>query len=395
MIEKKILLYWYKKQHPTGDYDTLVADKITLSLLKERYATLKIRTLFITLFLTLFTYFMFIKSELYESHAAVIVKDLTKTLPSADIGFSLLGAGSSSQLQDSMIIDEYLHSLDMLQLIDKKFHIIKHYKSDAIDFVERLSSNATQEEALKFYNTRIVTLYDETSSILHISFAHTNPKIAQEIVYFMIKQVEFTLNEFNKKKAQRELIFIEKEHKANKEKMEHSAQVLEAYQNKHLLLDPKSEATSSTQMIAKLESSLMQKTIELKTKSSYLNVDNYELNTLRSEIKEMKIALNHAKENLSGKGKNKLNSVLFKFEDLKMQLEFDTTIYKTSLVEYETTRLDTLKEAKMLSIISKPNLPDGYTYPNKPKTFITLLLVTLLFYGIFSMLLAIIKDHKE
>ncbi|RUA00706.1 MAG: hypothetical protein DSY88_10440 [Candidatus Poseidoniales archaeon] len=87
--------------------------------------------------------------------------------------------------------------------------------------------------------------------------------------------------------------------------------------------------------------------------------------------------------------------VLLEYEKLKMQLEFDTEVYKNALIQLETTKLDVLKEAKTLSTVSKPNLPDGYTYPNKPKVFITLVIVILLMYGIFSMLGAIIRDHKE
>ena len=98
---------------------------------------------------------------------------------------------------------------------------------------------------------------------------------------------------------------------------------------------------------------------------------------------------------LAGKGETRLNKVLFEYERLKMQLEFDTQVYTNALVQLETIKLDALKEAKTLSVVSKPNLPDGYTYPNKPKVFITLIIVMLLVYGIFSMLSAIIKDHKE
>lgn len=82
-------------------------------------------------------------------------------------------------------------------------------------------------------------------------------------------------------------------------------------------------------------------------------------------------------------------------EDGGSILEFDTEVYKNSLIQLETAKIDALKEAKTLSVVSRPNLPDGYTYPNKPKTFLTLIIVIFLVYGISSMLLSIIKDHKE
>ena len=395
MIKKIVQKYWFKKIDKEGDYQKLLQDRIILSQLNKRYSTLKIRFIFFVLFLSAVTYTLFLKAELYESQTALMVRDLSKSSPSASLGLTLLGAGSSSQLQDSMLVQEYLLSLDMFLLLDKEFHLIKHYKSDRLDFIERLSLNATMEQSLEFYRKRIIVSYDETSAIIHIAYAHTDPKIAQKIVKFMIQKVEFTLNEFNRKKAQKQLVFIEKEHDKNKIKMDNSSALLEKYQNDNLLLDPKAEAASSSTIISGLETTLTQKRIEFQTKSSYLNSDNYELLALKSEIDEISKSLVSAKKSLTGSDKNRLNKILFEYSKLKMQLEFDTEVYKTALIQLETTKLDALKEAKMLSIVNQPNLPDGYTYPNKPKTFLNLVIIMFLMYGIFSMLLAIIKDHKE
>ncbi len=356
---------------------------------------LNAKVIFIVIFTLLTLYFLVIKSVLYESKTVLMVRDLSESSSTASLGLTLLGASSGSQLQDSMVVQEYLLSLDMFLLLDEKFKLINHYKSDKLDFIQRVSSKATIEESLLFYQNRIKIKYDDISALLHISYAHTDPEVSQEIVSYMIKKVEFVINEFNRKKAKKQLLFIQKEHDKNKLKMEKSAAILEKYQNDNLLLDPTAQATSSTAIISGLETTLTQKRIEFKTKSSYLNANNYELLSLKTEIKEIENSLSQAKQSLTGSGKSRLNKIIFEYEKLKMQLEFNTEVYKTSLIHLETTKLDTLKEAKTLSIVSKPNLPDGYTYPNKPKTFITLIVVMLLMYGIFSMLLAIIKDHKE
>ncbi len=395
MVKKTILSYWFKKINPQGNYETLKNDKITYIQLSKKYETFKIRAFFLTVFLLSFIYIMFIKSELYESKAAIMVRDLSQSSPVSSLGLSLLGASSGSQHQDSMVVEEYLNSLDIFLKLDKKFHLIQHYKSDAIDFIQRLPQDVKMEEILEFYHKNLLIEYDEISSILHISFLDTNPKKAQEILNYLISQAEFALNEFNRKKAQKRLKFVELEHKKNKEKMEKASAILEKYQNDHLLLDPKAEASTSISIIAELETSLTQKRIEYKTKSAYLNPDNYELKKLKTEIQEIEKSLAKAKKGLTGNDKNRLNSILFQYEKLKLQFEFAVEVYKTSLVELETTKLDAIKAAKTLSIVSQPNLPDGYTYPNKPKDFITLTMVILLMYGIFSMLLAIIKDHKE
>ncbi|WP_297443777.1 hypothetical protein [Sulfurimonas sp.] len=421
MIKKIIQLYWYEKTDKTQehrtfrksyarftkhgfrgmherlnkDYTKIEKDYIVHSQLSKKYSTFVTRLFFLFIFLSAFTYTMFIESELYESQTTLMVRDLSSTPSASTLGLSLLGVGSSSQLQDSMVVKEYLLSLDMFKTLDKKFALIKHYKSDDLDFISRLSSDATLEDALEFYKKRMLVEYDETSALLHISYLHTDPKKAQEILKFTIKAVDDMLNKFNRKKAKKQLAFVELEYKKSKNAMDMAAKALEAYQDKHLLLNPQSNATSSSEIIAGLQSALTQKKIEYKTKSNYLNKNNYELLALKSEIKEIEASIKNAKEALTGKSKNRLNKILFAYNKLKMQFEFSTEVYKNALIQLETTKLEVLKNSKTLSIVTKPNLPDGYTYPKKLKMFITLLIGILLLYGIFSMLVQIIKDHKE
>lgn len=422
MIKKIIQVSWYEKQYEREekhrtlrknlarlkkhgfkgmrdrlekDYAKLEGNYVAKSRINTKYSTTKVRLFFLVLFLLVTTYYMGIKSELYESTTALMVRSLNQSSPVSSLGLSFLGMGNSSQLQDSMIVEVYLKSLDMYKQVNAKFALTKHYESDAVDFVERLSKNATTEEILKVYNKHLIIFYDEKSGILNISFLHVNPKKAKEIVEFLVARVGYQINEFNRRKAQKQLKFVESEYKKSKVKMDEAAQKVEAYQNKHLLIDPIAAATSKGTIIAELEAQLSQKKLAYATKRRYLNNGNFELVSLKNQIKELKISIKNAKEKLTGNEKGRLNKIVFAYEQLKMQLKFATEVYKNALFQLETTKVEVAKNDKTLSIVSKPNLPDGYTYPDKPRVFITILILTLLLYGIFSMLGSIIKDHKE
>jgi len=422
MIKKLIQLSWYEKEyvkeekHRTirknlvrlrkhglkgmqerldADYLKLESDYVAKSRIKAKYSATKVRLFFLVIFLIVTTYYLGIKSELYESKTAFMVKNMTQSPTASSLGLSLLGMAGSSELQDSMVVEEYLQSLDMYKQVDAKFHLTKHYKSEAIDFIERLPKDATQENILTMYNKHLIIFYDEKSAILHLSFLHVNPKKAQEILKFLVKRVDYQINEFNKLRAKKELKFVQSEYKKAKIKMDEAAQNLEAYQNKHSLIDPTAEATSKSGIIAELEAQLSQKKLEYATKKRYLNNNNFELISLKNQIKEIKISIENAKKRLTGNKKGRLNKVVFAYEQLKMQMQFATEVYKNALLQLETTKIEVAKNDKTLTIVSKPNLPDGYAYPNKPRVFITILILTLLMYGIVSMLGAIIKDHKE
>lgn len=421
MIKKITQLYWFEKtkkeeKHRTirknfarikhhgirgaierlnKDYKQIEDDYITKSILNVKYKKFTLRFLFFMIFLFSSVYVLFLKSELYESKTALMVRDMSEKTTASTLGLSLLGVGSSSQQQDSKIVTVYLQSLDAYQLVDQKFHLTQHYKSDAIDFIERLPEDATTEDVLKFYNKHLNINYDETSGILSVAFDNVNPKKAQEILKFLIQTATNKINEFNRKKAIKELTFIKTEVKQLQENVKESSAQLEAYQNKQVLLDPTTKATSSSEIIAQLEAKLAQKKIEYATKKTYLNKNNFELINLRNEIKQITRSIKKIKHTLAGKKKNPLNKILIQYEKLKMKLKLNTEVYKNALIQLETTKIEVEKNSKTLSILSKPNLPDGYTYPDKTKAFITILILTLLMYGVVSMLSQIIKDHKE
>jgi len=359
----------------------------------KKFSTLNI--LFLAIFLLLNFYYLVIKSELYESKTLLVVKDLVSNSSTSSLGLSLLGMGTSSQLQDSKIIEEYLKSLDVYLRLDEKFNLTDHYRSDELDFVQRLSANAKTEDFLRLYNAHLTVYYDEISSLLNISFRHVDAKKAQEVLEFLVQEAEAKLNEINRKTSQKKLAFIEQEYQKAKTKMENSSKRLEDYQNTHLLLDPSTQASATSGVISELEATLIQKQIEYATAKNYLNEDSHELQVLKNEIDEIKKSIAAQKRELSGTSKDRLNKILFEYEKLKLQLEFDTEVYKNALLQLESTKLEVSKEAKTLSVIVKPNLADGYTYPNKPKVFITILVVMLILYGIISLLISIIRDHKE
>ena len=347
------------------------------------------------MFIVLSVYFLILKVELYESRTGLIVRDTSTVSTASSFGLSLLGAGPSSSLQDSMVVEEYLRSLDVYKLLDPEFNLTAHYKSDKLFILERLRSDATVESTLEFYRDRLDIQYDEISGILHVAYAHTDPVQAKKVLEYLIVHVEKQLNAFNQKKAKKYLKFIETQYIKQKEKMAQSSNKLEVYQNEHLLLDPSNSALSSSSIIASLEAKLTQKKIELSSLRGYLNEKNYDVIRVKSEIKSIQKSLKRKRKSLTGSDANRLNKILFEYEKLKMEAEFDTEIYKNTLIQLEATRLEVSKEAKTLSVVTQPNLPNGYTYPNKPRTFINILIMVLIGYGIVSMLVAIISDHRE
>lgn len=354
-----------------------------------------IRIFFLVAFIVSVIYVLFIESERYQSSSSVLLKDLSSSQSSSGFDLSLLGASTSSQMQDSMVLETYLKSPELLDKLDKKFDLRKYYESDELDFINRLHNNSTKEEFLEKYLENIVVLYDQLSGILQISFYHTNPESSQKILNFILKEAENQINKYNQINTQKYLNFVNQSLEESKKTLDKSIDNLEDYQNKNLILNPTANAEAATGIISGLEAELVKKRAVLEQLKQYMSDKSFDVINLKSEIEAIQKSIKNEKSKLTGKGNSKLNLVIFEFERLKNQVEFEKEKYKQTLIQYEVAKSDMEKDAKTLQIVVQPNLPDGHTIPDRPISIINIIIVLSLFFGIVSIIIAIVKDHRD
>jgi len=351
--------------------------------------------IFLLPFLSLASYVIFVQTELYESSSTVLIKDLKSPSIPTNMLTALMPNGTSSNMQDSKLIEKYIYSSEMFNKIDKKFGLKKHYMSKALDPMQRKYSFSSLSDFIKLYKKRVIINYDVTSSTLDISFLHTDAKMAKEILEFIISEAEKKLNMYDKENGNEMLEFIQKQEKHNKKILFNSIEALLDYQNRHKTIDPSIDIKSKSRIVAKLEQEIIQKEIKYANLKQYMNISSVEVKTLKGEIYSLKKKLNDIKSQLSGVSKKELNENLFEFETLKSDVEFNKERYKQTLIQLDMALIQSTQNAKNFIIITKPVISDTYSYPDKVKNIITLFMVLFMVYGILSMVYAIIKDHRD
>jgi capsular polysaccharide transport system permease protein len=354
----------------------------------------KIKHIF-SIFTTLaILYVLIIKTNLYLSNSSVLIKNIDGSTQTSSL-FGILSGQSNNTLQDAMVVKEYLQSYEMYNKFDEKYKLSKHYRSDDIDVVQRLYSWNDYEDFISFYNHRLDIRYDEVSSILYISFLHTDKNIAQNILKDIIKEAEDRLNLYNHQISQKHLKFVVAETTKYKTLVDNSIKALEQWQNKHKFLDPSNEATSSLEILASLQTKLIEKTLELKKLQTFQTSSSIEIINIKQSIKEIRNSIEELNSRLSGKNPNRINKDIFEYTQLKATLELHNELYKQSLLQLQNAQVSQNKQSKTMQVLVNPSLASSYSLPNKPKEIITILLIMTLLYGIISLLIAIIKDHKE
>jgi len=350
--------------------------------------------LFLIPFLVSSAYVLFLQTELYQSSATVLIKDLKPSAPSSAF-LSALMPNSSSSMQDSKLIEKFIYSQEMFKRIDAKFHLKEHYMSEALDPLERRYDFSSFEDFMKLYRKRLVVTYDELSNTLDITFLHTDATVAKEILSYIVLQAEEKLNMYDKENGSELLNFIKKQAKQNKKILMDAIEKLLAYQNQHKMIDPSMDIKAKSSIISTLEGKVIQKEIEYTNLKQYMNVNSVELKTLKGEIRSLKKKLSSIRSQLSGGNKDELNENLFEFETLKGDVEFAKERYKQTLIQLDMAMIQATQNVKNFIIITQPTLSDEYTSPNKLKNIFTIFMLLFMLYGIISMIYSIIQDHRD
>jgi capsular polysaccharide transport system permease protein len=362
---------------------------------------MKIKVWFIALFVVGVLYIVLFETERYESSSIVHIRDLSQKQDTS--AFDLILSQGSPVMQDSKLLELYIRSEDMMLHLDKMYTFHRYYTSDAIDFVRKLSTNAwfpfyqlTKENLLEAYNRDLTIVYDEESTSLQVSFAHAEPNVSKAIVSSIIEHSKNRLNTLERENANVALSFLKEQVEESKKVFIESIKRMMRYQNRHHTINPNLDVETKYTILANLETDLTKRTVEYESKVRYMVKDSEELKIAQNTINNLKKEIQEVKKEIAGSNDSKeLNKVVFDYQLLSNEIDFNKEVYKQSLAKLEELRSQVNQNIKNILVITQPTLAEQYTYPEKLKDIMTLLIVLGFLYGIIASVLALLKEHQD
>jgi capsular polysaccharide transport system permease protein len=308
----------------------------------------------------------------------------------------LLVPQAGSGRQDSMVLQEYLLSMDVLKLADERLGLRKAYSDPSADFVFRLSSNATRERFLAYFQSRVEVLFDDTSGLLKIRTQAFSPEVALKLNQFLVEAGEQFINEVSHRLAREQLVFSETELAKARNDLQNARLALEAFQREYGSLDPTAQAVGSVGLSVHMQGELSRKEAELKGLLGFMDPNSLQIKTLRDEVAGMRAQLDtEAKRALRAGSGRELNQLAIDFKTLEMSLEFAQQAYKLALTASEASRIESVRKMRHVVLVESPVLPQAAEYPRRWYNLLALALGFALLYGIVRLVLATIEDHLE
>lgn len=339
-------------------------------------------------------YYGLLASDQYMSEAQYTIQSSEMQ---ASMGLdSLISTGLLSGAgQDSLAMQAYVLSRDVLARLDRDHAVIAHYQSDAFDWLSRLDEDATFEQAFEHYRDMVDVQHDSQSGVSTLTVKAATAQDAQRFAGAILKYAEEMVNGLSERARIDRMSFATKEVKAGEERLAKARQAIVDMQLHGEEMDPEASASAVMAVRGELEGELAKATAELRELKAFMRDDSHRVVALKQRIASLEAQVESENKKLVDVKPRSLSASIARFEPLVVEKEFAQKAYESALASLELARSEAAQQHRYLAIVSIPSMPDEATHPERLLNVITVLVVSLLTLGVGSLLLAAIREHAN
>ncbi len=340
-------------------------------------------------------YYGVFASDVYISESRFVVRAPDKPAVSG-LGFLVRSSGLSNAGDEIYATKDYLTSRDALRAINRDNGFRQAFSDPHISTFDRFNGvggDETFESLFKYYQHKVKVEFDSSSSIATLTVHAYDPRVAQHVNEQLLKMAEASVNKMSERGRLDLINVAENEVSAAKEQAQATAAALAQYRNQQGLIDPEKQAAIQMQMISKLQDELITtrtQLLELRTLASaspQIPVLQTRANALEREIDVQTGAVAGSKRSLAASA--------IRYQRLTLDNQFAEKQLASAMASLEEARSEARRKRAYVDRVVQPNLPDYPLQPSRLKGIFSVLVLGLIVWGILSMLLAGLMEHRS
>jgi capsular polysaccharide transport system permease protein len=341
-------------------------------------------------------YYGFWASAQYESFSLFTVQssELRPALGMDGLLASL--ATSSGAGHDALAVRDYVLSRDMLARLDKEHGFVAHYKDKRHDFLTRLSSDASFEDAYDYFAHKVSADYDQVSGAITIRVRSFSPGAAHDLAQSILGYSEQMVNKLSQREREDRTAFADASVARAEQRLTAARKQIVALQQEHAEFNPLQSATATMTVRTQLEGELAKARAELMQLKSFMNDDAPQVRAVNEKVKSLSAQISGESRRLVGPAKQGgLNTSLSDFEAAMVEKEFAQKSYESAMATLEVARADAARQHRYVAVIASPSTPDESTYPHRGRSILATFVLSFLAWGVGSMMLATVREHAR
>lgn len=340
-------------------------------------------------------YFGLIAPDVYVSESRFVVRSPDKQTSSA-LGALLKAPGVSLSGDEIFAVQEYVESRDALKALNRDGFVDRMIAGPGLDRFERFYSfgfGHSFEGKYRFFRRRVDVQNETTSSISIMKVRAYNAKDAFTMNERLLDLGEVLVNRINNRSREDLIRFSETEVAAARQEVERTALALAAFRNRSGLVDPEQQAGIELQLISKLQDELISAKTQLLQLRAFTPA-NPQIPVLKTRIDGLKVEIDRETAKVAGSGTS-MASASVNYQRLSLESKFADQQLASAMASLESARNDARRKQVYLERVVEPNVPDEATEPRRLRNIFSTFALGLVAWGVLSMLLAGLREHRD
>lgn len=340
-------------------------------------------------------YFGLLASDVYISQSQFVVRSPDKP-KSSGLGFLLKTAGFSNADDEIFIAQDFVKSRDALRSLNRQGQVEKAFGSSHVSLFDRfnpLGWDGSFEDLYEYYGGKVGIEHDTTSSITTLTVKAFTPEDAKRINGQLLDLAEALVNRLNSRGEFDLVSFAQRETREAEAEARRSSEALAAFRNTKGIVDPEQQATVQLQLVSKLQDEMIAAQVQLQQLQA-LAPENPQIPLLRARISGLKRQIDVEFGRVAG-GQQSLSADAVQYQRLVLDREYADKRLAAALGSLQEARNEARRKQAYVERIVEPNLPDKSLEPRRLRGIVATFVLGLVAYGILTMLLAGVREHRD
>jgi len=281
-------------------------------------------------------------------------------------GLDDLGIGGGKSAKELAAYQEILTSRRCLEELINKFGLMQR---DEYDFME---------DALKdFRENKLKLTQEKISDVLFVGVFDKDPKLAKEMVEFLLQQLNQINIEMNVTNAKNNREFIEKRYEQAKLDLNRVEDSLKSFQMIYGIA-PDLQIKASAQSVFTLEAELKAEEVKLDVIKKILSADQPEVKMQEAKVSSLRTKIFQIQNSTDLDDFLRLGNspiIAMSFLRLQREMEIQTKILTFMIPVFEQAKIEEKRETPTIIILDKPFIAEK---KSKPKRLTMVILISII-----------------
>jgi capsular polysaccharide transport system permease protein len=341
-------------------------------------------------------YFGLIASDRYVSTSSFVVRSPQKTSSVGGLSAFLQSSGFARSQDDSYVVNDYMMSRDAVAKLQKDLDLKQVYTQSYIDFLSKFNTlglDDSMENLYKYYQNRVKVTLESTSSISTLEVRAYSAKEAYEINNNLLNMAESLVNSLNARGRQDLIRTSNLEVAVAQQRVEDISAKVVNFRTKNQIFDLEKHAPIELQLISKLQDQLILVQTQI-AQIQLVTPENPQISVLKEREKNLDSQIARIRAQMLGKTDASYNSKSTEYERLMIEKEVAVKQLAGAMATLEQNKNEAERKQLYLERIAQPNISDAATEPKRFKNIVATVLISLILWGIFTLLAAGVREHQ-